>query len=176
MRLVETAVAGAFEVEAAPFEDERGLFARTFCTEAFAALGLMDRVAQASTSHNPRRGTLRGLHMQAAPKEEAKLVRATRGRVFDVAVDMRPDSPTYLAHAAIELDAARRNAFHIPPGCAHGFLTLEDDSEVLYLISEGYAPDLARTFRWNDPAFGVAWPAEPLVISDRDAQAKDFSP
>ncbi|OYX87190.1 MAG: hypothetical protein B7Y75_02450 [Azorhizobium sp. 35-67-5] len=117
---------------------------------------------------------MRGLHLQAEPQPEAKLVRATRGRVFDVAVDLRPGSPTYCAWTAVELDADRRNALYIPAGCAHGFLSLVDDSEVAYLMSAPYVADLARTYRWNDPAFAIAWPTAPALISDRDAAAADF--
>ncbi|MEC5291200.1 dTDP-4-dehydrorhamnose 3,5-epimerase [Aurantimonas sp. C2-6-R+9] len=176
MRFIETKVAGAWEIEIEPLSDERGFFARAFCAETFAARGLMDRFVHADISFNPSRGTLRGMHLQAPPRAEIKLVRAVRGRIFDVAVDLRPQSPTYLGHAAVELDASRWNALYVPAGCAHGFLTLEDDCEVLYLVSEIYARDLARTFRWNDPAFGVNWPAEPQIISARDANAEDFKP
>lgn len=176
MRFAETAIAGAYLVEPEPFADERGLFARTFCADSFAARGLEARLVQASTSFNPTRGTLRGLHYQAAPHGEAKLVRATAGRLFDVAVDLRPESPTYLAHASVELDASHRNAFYIPEGCAHGFLTLTEDCEVLYLVSAAHAPDCARTVRWDDPAFAIDWPAAPTLISPRDASAEDFLP
>lgn len=164
------------EVEISPVADERGLFARTFCAETFAGHGMAAHFPHQNTSFNPRRGTLRGLHLQAEPSPEAKLVRATRGRVFDVAVDLRPASPTYRQWTSVELSADRRNAIYIPAGCAHGFLTLDDDSEVFYLMSETYVPALARTYRWNDPAFGVSWPFEPLVISARDAAAEDYLP
>ena len=175
MRFVETAVAGAFVIEPDPYVDERGIFARTFCAETFAANGLVDRFVQTNTSFNPKAGTLRGLHWQEAPKGEAKLVRATRGRLFDVAVDLRPGSPTHLAHAAVELDADRRNALYVPVGCAHGFLTLTDDCEAFYLVSESYSPEASRAARWNDPAFAIAWPADPQVISPRDASAEDYA-
>ena len=176
MNITPTALAGVMAVEVTPFADERGLFARTFCAQTFAAHGMASAFPQANTSFNPRAGTLRGLHLQAEPQPEAKLVRATRGRVFDVAVDLRPASPTFRAWTAVELDADRRNALYIPAGCAHGFLSLVDDSEVSYLMSAAYVPDLARTYRWNDPAFAIAWPAPPLLISDRDAAAEDFRP
>ncbi|WP_029005300.1 dTDP-4-dehydrorhamnose 3,5-epimerase [Azorhizobium doebereinerae] len=176
MKISPTSVDGVMAVEVTPFSDERGLFARTFCAETFAAHGMAEVFPQQNTSFNPRAGTLRGLHMQAEPNAEAKLVRATRGRIYDVAVDLRPASPTYRAWTAVELDAARRNALYIPGGCAHGFLTLEDDSEVFYLMSRTYVPELARTYRWNDPAFGVAWPADPILISARDAAAEDYKP
>ena len=176
MKLTPTAIAGAMTVEIAPFLDHRGLFARTFCADTFAAHGLCDRFVNANTSFNPAAGTLRGLHLQTAPYGEAKLVRATRGRVFDVAVDLRPASPTYRAWVGVELDAARRNALFIPEGCAHGFLTLEPDCEVFYLVSAGYAPDHAQTYRWDDPTFGIAWPHAPVSISHRDATAGDYCP
>ncbi|MFG1422371.1 dTDP-4-dehydrorhamnose 3,5-epimerase family protein [Roseixanthobacter liquoris] len=171
MRITPTSVAGVMHVHVSPNTDARGLFARTFCAEAFAAHGLATSFPQASTSWNPHCGTLRGLHLQVEPKGEAKLVRVTRGRVFDVAVDLRPASPTYLAWTGIELDAARRNAIYIPEGCAHGFLTLEAGCEVFYQISQSYDAGLARTFRWDDPAFAIAWPAAPRIISSKDATA-----
>lgn len=176
MKFLPTAVDGAMIVEIEPFSDHRGIFARAFCADTFREQGLMDRFVHANTSWNPRKGTLRGLHLQEAPRAEAKLMRAVRGRVFDVAVDLRPTSPTYLCWAGVELSADRRNAFYVPEGCAHGFLTLEDECEVFYLVSDIYAPDLARTYRWNDPAFAVEWPAAPTIISARDAEAEDYQP
>ncbi|MET0366237.1 MAG: dTDP-4-dehydrorhamnose 3,5-epimerase family protein [Sphingobium sp.] len=174
MKFVATEVAGAFAVEVEPATDERGLFARTFCAETFAAQGLVSVWPQCNISTNVRRGTLRGLHYQADPQPEAKLVRATRGRVFDVALDLRPESASYLAWAAVELDAVRHNAFYIPAGCAHGFLTLEEDCALFYQMSAPYAPDLARGVRWDDPAFGIAWPFAPEVIGARDAAWPDY--
>lgn len=175
VKFVATDVAGAFIVEPEMLEDERGAFARTFCAETFAAQGLASVYPQCNVSTNAKSGTLRGLHFQIAPRAEAKLVRATRGRVFDVALDLRPDSPSYLKWAAVELDAARYNAFYIPAGCAHGFLTLEDQCELFYQMSETYAPDLARGVRWDDPAFAIAWPFAPEIIGTRDAHYPDFS-
>lgn len=174
MKLIPTAVNGAMVVEVDAHADERGLFARTFCAEAFGAHGLATQFVQCNTSHNRLRGTLRGMHYQAAPKEEAKLVRATRGRAFDVAIDLRPASTSYLKWAAVELDSERRNAFYIPPGCAHGFLTLTDECELFYMMSEPHAPDLARGVRWDDPAFAIDWPFSPLVMSERDAMCEDY--
>lgn len=175
MKFLPTAIDGAFEVEVEPSGDERGLFARTFCAETFAAQGLPSSYPQASVSVNTSRGTLRGLHYQLEPHAEAKLVRATRGTVFDVAVDLRPDSPTYLRWASVELSADRRNAFAIPTGCAHGFLTLEHGCELIYHLSSNYAPDLARGVRWDDPLFGITWPFEPVVIGERDATYPSYS-
>ena len=175
MKFTATEVAGAFIIKPDTLSDERGSFLRTFCAETFAAQGLATTYPQCNVSTNTQRGTLRGLHFQTAPGAEAKLVRATRGRVFDVAVDLRPDSPSYLKWAAVELDAGRHNAFYIPTGCAHGFLTLEDDSALFYQMSAPYAPELARGVRWDDPAFAIAWPFAPGVISARDAAHPDFT-
>lgn len=176
MNFRETAVVGAFEIEATPHEDARGDFARAFCVEEFAAHGIAFTVVQANLSGNRRRGTLRGLHYQATPVADPKIVRCTSGRVFDVALDLRPDSPTYRAWTAVELDAARRNAIYIPPGCAHGFLTLTDGCDVLYLMGAPYVAELARGVRWNDPAFAIGWPAAPDIISPRDAAWPDVIP
>ncbi|MCJ2179354.1 dTDP-4-dehydrorhamnose 3,5-epimerase [Novosphingobium album (ex Hu et al. 2023)] len=175
MKFTATEVAGAFIVEPEILSDERGSFFRTFCSDTFAAQGLATTYPQCNVSTNRQRGTLRGLHFQAEPGAEVKLVRATHGRVFDVAVDLRPDSPSYLKWAAVELDAARHNAFYIPTGCAHGFLTLEDDCALFYQMSAPYTPELARGVRWDDPAFAIAWPFAPAVIGKRDAACPDFT-
>ena len=175
MKFLATDIDGAFIVEPELLSDERGAFARSFCAESFAAHGLVASYPQCNISTNIRRDTLRGMHFQAAPHGEAKLVRATQGRVFDVALDLRPASPTYLKWAAVELDAARHNSFYIPEGCAHGFLTLEDDCTLFYQMSEPYAPDAARAVRWDDPAFGIDWPFAPEVTGARDAACPDFS-
>lgn len=175
MKFTATAVDGAFVVDPEILSDERGTFVRTFCADAFAAQGLATQYPQCNVSTNARRGTLRGMHWQAEPGGEAKLVRATRGRVYDVALDLRPRSPSYLRWAAVELDAARHNAFYIPTGCAHGFLTLEDDSALFYQMSAPYAPRMARAVRWDDPAFGIEWPFAPAVIGPRDAACPDFT-
>jgi dTDP-4-dehydrorhamnose 3,5-epimerase len=172
--LRELALPGVVEVEPEPARDERGLFARTYDAELFAAHGLALPVAQASVSFNARRGTLRGLHLQVAPHAEAKLVRCLAGAVFDVAVDLRAGSPTQLAWVGVELSAERRNALYVPEGCAHGFLTLADACEVEYLISTPYVPAASAGARWDDPALGVAWPAPPAVISPRDAGWPDL--
>ncbi len=174
MKISPTAVHGVMIVEVAPHVDERGGFARAFCAETFAAHGLATHYPHANLSWNEKAGTLRGLHYQAEPKSEAKLVRTTRGRVFDVAVDLRQASPTYLRWTSVVLDATRHNALYIPEGCAHGYLTLDDDCEVFYLVSEIYVPDLARDLRWDDPAFGIAWPSAPRVISTKDTTAPFF--
>ncbi len=170
----ETALAGAFLIEPERLADERGFFARTWCARELAEHGLDPRLAQASVSFNRELGTLRGLHYQAAPHEEAKLVRCTRGEIWDVIVDLRPGSPTFKRSFGEALSAENRLMLYVPAGFAHGFLTLAPASEVLYLISEFFEPEAARGVRWNDPAFGIRWPSEPRVISDRDRAYPDF--
>jgi dTDP-4-dehydrorhamnose 3,5-epimerase len=175
----DTPLAGVAVVEAELLADERGAFARTFCTEEFASRGLDSRVAQTNISLNTRAGTLRGLHYQTDPHGEAKLVRCPRGAIFDVAVDLRPDSPTYRAWFGAELSADNHRALFIPVGCAHGFQSLHDDSEVLYLMSTPYVPGAGRGVRWDDPAFGIRWPESPAggrIISERDAAYPDLDP
>ena len=174
MKLSTTDVDGAVVIEPELHEDERGFFARIWDSSEFASQGLAGRLAQCSISYNRRRGTLRGLHYQAAPHEEAKLVRCTSGAIFDVAIDLRPDSPTFRAWFGVELSADNRLAHYVPEGCAHGFLTLMTGSEVLYLISEFHSPDVARGVRFDDPAFGIEWPAEIVVINERDRTYPNF--
>ncbi|HRO50232.1 MAG TPA: dTDP-4-dehydrorhamnose 3,5-epimerase [Hyphomicrobium sp.] len=176
MKFIPTAVAGAFEIEISVIADARGMFARTFCAETFAARGLATAYPHCNISHTARRGTLRGMHYQDEPKQDAKLVRATRGTVFDIAVDLRPDSPTYLLWAAVELSAEKRNAFYIPAGCAHGFLSLTDDCELFYQISQAYDPALDRGVAYDDPAFSIEWPFAPAFISERDAAHARYIP
>jgi dTDP-4-dehydrorhamnose 3,5-epimerase len=168
MIFVPTPLAGLLVVRTMPAGDARGDFARLWCGEEFRAAGVAFAPLQMSLSRNPAHHTLRGMHWQAAPHGETKLVRAQRGVVFDVAVDLRPDSATYRGWFGLELDAAGLAALLIPPGFAHGFLTLSDDAEVLYLIDTLYAPASARGFRFDDPAIGIAWPAAPAVIGDKD--------
>ncbi len=178
MILRETPLAGAHVVELEHLRDERGYFARTFDREQFAAAGLDARVSQASTSFNARAGTLRGMHYQEHPHDEAKLVRVTRGAVFDVIIDLRPDSATFRRWFGIELDAASGRSLYVPVGFAHGFQTLADESEVLYQMSHHYVPGAARGVRFDDPAFAIDWPPPPsggLVITDRDRAFPDFA-
>jgi len=169
-------LAGAFRVELERHVDERGYFARTYCAREFAEAGLEPTVAQASISWNPRRGTLRGMHWQAAPHAEAKLVRCAAGRIHDVLVDLRPDSPTHLRHVAVELSAESGDALYVPPGLAHGFLTLTDDCQVHYQMSTFHEPAAGRGARWDDPAFGIVWPAPIAVVSERDRSWPGFLP
>ena len=176
MTLRETSIRGVWVVEPELLEDERGFFARTWDQEQFAEVGLNPRIAQASISYNRARGTLRGLHYQAAPHAEAKLVRCTAGRIYDVAVDLRPESPTFTAWVGVELSAENRHALYIAEGCAHGFLTLSDDVEIGYQISTRHVAEAARGVRFDDPAFGIQWPEEIIVINERDRTYPDFSP
>lgn len=168
MRFVPAGLAGAWILEPERHADERGSFARTFDEAVFARRGLVTHFPQHSVSFNRRRGTLRGLHLQAAPHEETKLVRCSRGAVVDVAVDLRPGSATYRAHLAVELSADNGRQLYIPQGCAHGFQTLADDTELHYLISTPYMAAAVRGYRWDDPAFGIEWPLPVTVISERD--------
>ena len=173
MRFAETAIPGVVLVDVEPHEDERGAFARLHCPEAFAAAGHPFAPVQTSLSRNPRAGTLRGLHYQPAPHAQVKLVRAVRGRIFDVALDLRPDSPTYRRWASAELSADNARALLIPDGVAHGFITLEPDTDVLYQISPAFQPGHEAGVRWDDPAFAIAWPAKPALISARDSGYPD---
>ncbi len=170
----ESELEGVYLVKPERLEDERGFFARTLCQEEFSRAGLVSSFVQSSISYNRSKGTLRGMHFQAAPNEETKLVRCTTGAIHDVIVDLRKESPTFLKWISAELSADNRLALYVPAGCAHGFLTLQDDSEVLYEITPAYQPHGTRGFRWNDPAFGIRWPAEISMISERDSTYPDF--
>jgi dTDP-4-dehydrorhamnose 3,5-epimerase len=206
MIFVETKLKGAFIIEIQKNEDDRGFFARSYCFREFEAHGLNPRVVQCNISYNAKKGTLRGMHYQVPPYEEAKLVRCTSGALYDVIVDLRPNSETYCHWFGFELSSPcslsqtlspvegltadhsplpvadpehRRRAhyrmLYIPEGFAHGFITLEGDTEVFYQMSEFYAPDSGRGFRWNDPAFGIEWPLKPAVISEKDRSYPDFN-
>jgi dTDP-4-dehydrorhamnose 3,5-epimerase len=170
----ETRLPGVIVVELERHCDERGFFARTWCRREFESRGLISQIAQCSVSLNRQKGTLRGLHYQENPHPEAKFVRCIRGALYDVALDLRPQSSTYLQWFGIELTEMEGRALYIPEGCAHGFLTLEDQTEVFYQISEFFHPELSRGVRWNDPAFSIAWPAEPTIMSERDRTYPDF--
>lgn len=175
MRFVETLIPGVIRVEAEPHIDARGAFARLHCPDEFAAAGYPFTPTQTSVSRNPVRHTLRGMHYQPAPHAETKLVRVTRGRAFDVALDLRPESPTFRRWTSAELSADNLLALLIPEGVAHGFLTLEPDTDVAYQITPAFRPGHEAGVRWDDLAFGIAWPLPPEVIGERDAGYPDFS-
>lgn len=174
MQFTATEIDGVVIVDLDVMSDERGAFARLHCPDEFAAAGHPFAPVQTSLSRNLRAGTLRGMHYEAAPHEEAKLVRVVRGRIFDVAVDLRPTSPTYRGWTGTELSADNGRALLIGKGMAHGFITLEDDTDVLYQIDRMFVPGHGRGVRWNDPAFGIEWPLSPSVISQRDADYPDL--
>jgi dTDP-4-dehydrorhamnose 3,5-epimerase len=176
VRFTEAALAGAWVIESERIADERGFFARTFDRDEFAARGLEPAIVQSSTSFNARVGTLRGMHLQLAPHGEPKLVRCTRGAIYDVIVDLRPESPTHRRWFATELSAGNGRAVYIPPGVAHGFQTVEDESEVLYMMGHEYVPEAASGVRWDDPAFGIQWPdCERRIMSERDRSYPDYT-
>ena len=175
MRFIETDLRGAYVLELEQRLDERGFFARVWCRDEFASLGLTTDIAQCSISRTTKAGTLRGMHFQRAPHEEAKVVRCIRGAIYDVIVDLRPDTSTRGRWIGVELDAASGRALYVPEGFAHGFQTLEHDTDVLYMISSPYAPSAATGVRWDDPAFGIVWPEAPdRTISERDRSWPDF--
>ena len=175
MIFLDTSLPDVVVIEFERREDERGFFARTFSDEAFAARGLRTFFPECSISYNRRVGTLRGMHIQRSPQQEAKIVRCTAGAVFDVALDLRLASPSYGRWFSVELSATNRRAIYIPEGVAHGYQTLADDSELFYQISVRYAPELAHGVRWDDPAFGITWPpANPRIVSQRDRSFPDF--
>ena len=175
MRATRTEIAGSMILHLERHADERGFFARSFCREEFEALGLNPAVAQCNVSFNVRAGTVRGMHYQLAPSAEAKLVRATRGGIYDAIVDLRPDSPSYRRWIAVELTAENRDALYVPEGCAHGFQTLSDDTEVFYQMSEFYAPDLGRGFRYDDPEIAIDWPLDVSCIAEKDLELPPFA-
>lgn len=176
MRFESTTVEGALSVHLELRGDDRGFFARAFCAEEFSAAGLGTQFVQANVSRSREAGTLRGMHYQRPPHAEAKLVRCTAGALLDVVVDLRPDSPTFGRSAAVELTARNHVALYVPTGCAHGFLTLEPETEAYYLVSAAYAPSSERGLRYDDPWAAIAWPNAPTVLSDKDRQWPDFDP
>lgn len=176
MRLAELLIGGLFRIDLDLIEDERGLFARLHCERELAENGLAAHMVQTSVSSTSRRGTVRGMHFQWPPAHESKLVRCIRGKVFDVVIDLRPESSTFGHHCAIELSSANRLAVFIPPGLAHGFQTLEDSCEMLYQMTDFHVPALSTGVRWNDPAFAIAWPLPCSLIHPRDAGYADFNP
>lgn len=175
MKFTKTPLKDCFLIEYTPKADSRGLFTRTFCVNELKQHSIDFSVAQCNSSVNPKKGTLRGLHFQIGDGQEAKIVSCFSGSIFDVVVDLRPDSPTFKQWVSFELSAEEKNALYIPKGCAHGFQTLKDNTEVLYWMSEFYDETLARGIRWNDPAFRVQWPQnQSLIISDKDQQYPDY--
>lgn len=175
MIFTESTLKGVYILDPEPVRDERGMFARTWCQREFEAHGLNATWVQSSISVNTYKGTLRGLHYQVAPHEEMKLVRCTVGAIYDVIIDLRPTSSTYCQYVGITLSADNRRAVYIPKNCAHGFLTLEQESEVSYCMSEFYMPSSSRGFRWDDPVFKIAWPERILVMSEKDRTWPPFS-
>ena len=176
MKFVETELGGALIIRPEPARDSRGFFARVFCQREFESHGLNSHLVQCNISFNREKDTLRGMHYQVAPHREAKLIRCTGGAIFDVIVDLRSGSPTCRKWLGVELSAENRTMLYVPEGFAHGYLTLTDNAEVFYQVSEFYAPACERGLRWNDSAFGIRWPAQPRIISDKDAGHPDFVP
>jgi dTDP-4-dehydrorhamnose 3,5-epimerase len=176
MKFVSTPLEGAYLIELEKRGDDRGFFARAFCEREFSDQGLAPKFVQVNNSLSAFRGTLRGLHYQLAPMAETKLVRCIRGSLWDVILDLREGSATFGQHFAAELSADNRLMMYVPKGFAHGFITLEDDTEAFYFADEFYAPERERGVRWNDPRFGIQWPEEPVVISDKDRDQRDFDP
>ncbi len=172
----ETRLEGAFVIELEKREDTRGFFARGWCQKEFEDHGLVAQVVQANVSYNRKKGTLRGMHYQVAPVEETKLVRCVRGGIYDVIIDLRPESPTYKQWMGVELTAENYKMLYVPENFAHGLQTLEDDTEVIYQVSQFYTPGAERGIRWNDPAFRIEWPQDIEVISDKDADWPDYMP
>lgn len=175
MRFTETDLNGAYIIDIDRLSDDRGFFARSWCADEFKEHGLDTKIVQCSISQNDKKGTLRGMHYQAAPHEEAKIVRCTAGAIYDVILDVRADSPTFKEWVAVELTAENRRSIYIPRGFAHGFQTLEDNCEVFYQMSECYYPECARGVRWDDPAVGIEWPLAEPTISKRDRDYADLS-
>jgi dTDP-4-dehydrorhamnose 3,5-epimerase len=171
----KTPLKDAYVIEIQPIPDERGFFARAWCQHEFTAQGLNAHLVQCNVAYNHRQGTLRGMHFQNVPYAEVKLVRCTMGALYDVIIDLRPDSPTYKQHFGVELTAENHKMFYVPEGFAHGYLTLTDNTEVFYQVTQFYAPAAAGGVRWNDPAFGITWPTAVQVISERDANYPDFT-
>lgn len=176
MKFTPTDIAGVDLIELEKHSDDRGFFARSFCKKELTDNSHDFAIDQANLSFNHHAGTLRGMHYQAAPVGDPKIVRCISGSIFDVVIDLRTDSPTYCQWVGVELSATNRNSLIIPAGCAHGFLTLKPDTEVLYLMGALFVPDLASGVRWNDPAFGIKWPQKPAIINDRDANYPDYEP
>ncbi len=176
MKFIKTGLPDAYIIEMEPSSDERGFFGRTFCTKEFADQGINPSIVQANQSKSSTAGTLRGLHYQVSPQEETKIVKCIHGAIFDVIVDIRPDSPTYGKWYGETLTPKNYKMMYVPKGFAHGFFTLENDSEIIYFVSQYYSKEHERGIRWNDPFFSIVWPGVPTVISERDNLHPDYSP
>lgn len=174
MKFTETNISGAYVIDLEMQSDDRGFFARVWCQKELEKLGLNSSIAQCNISYNKRKGTVRGLHYQKSPFEEIKMVRCIQGAVFDVVVDLRRDSPSYLQYFSVELSAKNRRALYVPKGCAHGYQALEDDTEVIYFCSEFYHPKSETSVRWDDSAFNILWPEVVTEISEKDSAAEDW--
>jgi dTDP-4-dehydrorhamnose 3,5-epimerase len=175
MIFTETELGGAYVIDLEPREDARGFFARAWCENEFADHGLTTRIAQCNLSYNRSAGTVRGMHYQAAPHQEAKVVRCTRGAIYDVIIDLRPESPTFKRWTGVTLTAENRRTLYVPEGFAHGYQTLADETETFYFVSARYAPDAERGVRWDDPSFGIRWPeADGRTISEKDRAWPNF--
>lgn len=176
MKFSEAKIKGAFLIEIDKIEDDRGFFARSFCQKEFAKLGLENHIEQCNVSFNKNKGTLRGMHYQKYPVQEVKIVRCIKGKIYDVIVDLRSESPTYKQWEAFELDATSYKMVYIPKGAAHGYMSLETDSEILYYVSAPYSPAHYGGFRWNDPAFNIEWPMVPTTLSEKDKNHPIWAP
>lgn len=175
MKFFETELRGAFIIDIEERSDERGFFARGFCRKELEEHGLNGNIVQANISYNKIRGTLRGMHYQKHPYEENKLIRCTRGALYDVIIDLREDSATYKKWIGVELTQSNHRTLYVPEGFAHGFITLEDDTEATYMVTQFYSPSSESGLRWNDPEFNIQWPVEPVVISEKDRNHPDYS-
>lgn len=175
MIFTETKLKGAFEIEIKKLEDDRGFFGRSWCANEMKDHGLKHELCQANTSFSKKKGTLRGMHYQADPYQETKLIRCTRGSIYDVIIDLRPGSPTFKQWIGVELTQDNYKMLYVPEDFAHGFITLEDDSEVTYLVTQFYTPGAEKGIRWNDPAFSIQWPFEPVIMTEKDKNHPHFT-
>jgi dTDP-4-dehydrorhamnose 3,5-epimerase len=176
MKFNKTKFPGVYVIEPEKHGDNRGFFARAFCVNEYGEYMLDNKIVQVNNSLSAEKGTLRGMHYQLFPKAETKILRCIKGSIYDVIIDLRKDSPTFLDWYGVELSADNRKMLYVPKGFAHGFITLEDDTEIFYFVTEFYAPELERGIRWNDSRFNIHWPIEPVIISDKDKNHRDFNP
>lgn len=176
MKIIDTPIKDLYIIELEKREDDRGFFARAFCVNELKAAGLNKNIVQINNSFTKKKHTLRGMHYQLSPKAETRIVRCLKGKMWDVSLDLRPDSPTFGQSFGMELSCDNRKAMYIPEGFAHGFITLDDDTEVMYLVTEFYSPEYERVIRWDDPRFSISWPFDPVYMSDKDKNQPDFIP